>query len=138
MARAHYPKEVGTSLVGSYTEDGWRATVLHTSPLPADSTAGRLWFKRGIRGLKQYFSGLFAKSSGTTHYVGEWHSHPDGAPVPSREDDENMSAIVNDPDARCPECILVIVGYRRTRARIAVYIYSTVRGRVDLNLVSIE
>lgn len=138
LAREHYPHEVGTSLVGTYSDDGWNATVLQTAPLTADSKAGRSWFKRGIRGLQMYFSGLFAKSSGITHYVGEWHSHPDGAPVPSPTDDANMMGIVKDTEAQCPECILVIVGYRANRVRIAAYVYSATSGRVDLNLVAVE
>lgn len=138
LAKDHYPREVGTSLVGTYSDDGWDATVLHAAPLTTDSKAGRSWFQRGVRGLKTYFSAVFAKSSGVTHYVGEWHSHPDGAPIPSPTDDANMMEIVNDPETRCPECILVIVGYRSARARLGVYIYSAVRRRVDLNVVSVE
>jgi integrative and conjugative element protein (TIGR02256 family) len=138
FARKHYPKEVGSSLVGSYSDDGWTATILSSAPLPQDSRAGRAWFVRGVAGLKSYFGKVFARSAGQTHYVGEWHVHPDGQPDPSGQDDRDMMAIVEDPEARCPECILVIVGYSKSRARIRVFVYSTKNGRVDLNLVSAE
>lgn len=138
MAREHYPKEVGSSLVGSYSDDGWAATVLRSAPLPEDSKAGRSWFQRGIAGLKNYFNNVFAKTAGMNHYVGEWHSHPDGAPDASDEDDKNMMAIVEDAAAKCPESILLILGYSRQRACCRVYVYSTENGRIDLNLVSVS
>lgn len=135
LAGEYYPNEVGTSLVGTYSDDGWDATVVEVAPLTPDSTGGSSWFMRGMRGLRSYFVGLFKKSGGLSHYVGEWHSHPDGTPIPSPTDDRNMMDIAADPEARCPECILVLVAFNAAGAETAVYVYSKARGRVALERV---
>jgi integrative and conjugative element protein (TIGR02256 family) len=137
MAGAHYPREIGTPLVGTYSDDGWQATVERVAPVSDDSTAGRSWLKRGVYGLGSFFSDLFVASHGRTHYVGEWHSHPDGTEIPSAIDDRSMFEIVADPEARCAECVLVLVAYDRGRARFGVFVYSS-RGRADLNLVAVK
>ena len=132
LARQHYPREVGTSLVGSYRDDGWRAHVHHVAPLTPDSVGGTAWFRRGMRGLWSYFSRVFSETWGLSHYVGEWHSHPDGAAIPSRTDDRNMMAIARDSDARCSECLLVLLSVRTDLVEPAVFVYSRDRGRIDL------
>lgn len=134
LACKHFPNEVGTALVGSYTDDGWQATVCDVAPITPDSKGGRSWFTRGLQGLRGFFAGIFTETKGRTHYVGEWHSHPGGDPVPSPTDDQNMMDIVKDPTARCSECILVIVGLGSDHVESAVYIYSAARGRVDLTI----
>lgn len=138
LARRHYPKEIGSSLVGRYSDDGWTATVMRSAPLPNDSRAGRTWFVRGVAGLKKYFASLFSRSAGQHHYIGEWHVHPDGTPDASDEDDRNMMAIAEDPAARCPECVLVILGYSDSCARLGAFVYSVRNGRVDLNLIAVD
>jgi integrative and conjugative element protein (TIGR02256 family) len=131
-ARYHYPSEVGAPLVGTYSDDGREAQVSEVGPLPRDSRASRFAFERGVHGLRDFFGRVFKRTRGLSHYVGEWHSHPEGAPVPSATDDAAMLAIARDPQARCPECVLVLVALRGTIANTGVYVYSRERGRVDL------
>lgn len=136
IARRHYPKEVGTALIGSYSDDGREATVTALAPLTSDSHGTRSEFRRGVRGLSSFFKKLFRSSAGLEHYVGEWHSHPDGAPFPSGTDDANSLAIARDPAARCAECILIIValgGFVHDDAvSLGVFVYSRTNGKVVL------
>jgi len=132
LARDHAPKEIGSALVGRYAPDGKRATVVGMAPVPADSKSYRYEFVRGIRGLREFFASLFAKTNGRQHYVGEWHSHPGGEAEPSSTDDENMGGIARDPVARCPECILVLVAINGDAVERGVFVYSKARGRVKL------
>jgi hypothetical protein len=76
LAVEHSPNEVGTSLVGSYSDDGHRATIDALAPLSSDSRGSRFSFVRGVQDLAAFFSTIFRKSQGHRHYVGEWHSHP--------------------------------------------------------------
>jgi len=133
LAREHYPNEVGTPLVGEYTDDGTEARVTALGPLTTDSHGTRFTFTRGVRGLRHFFQRLFATSEGRTHYVGEWHSHPGGGPFPSGTDDSNMNAIARHEEARCPECVLVILAVTPTDARSGVFVYSRARGRVTMS-----
>lgn len=88
VARKHYPNEVGSPLVGSYTDDGHEARISGIGPLSPDSRGTRFSFSRGVRGLREFFANLFKSSQGRVHYVGEWHSHPNGAPSPSGPDSQ--------------------------------------------------
>jgi integrative and conjugative element protein (TIGR02256 family) len=134
LAATHHPNEVGTSLVGTYSDDGHRATVTALAPLTNDSRGARSTFYRGASGLGQFFRGLFTSSKGLAHYVGEWHSHPGGVPTPSGTDDANMFAIASAAEAKCPECILMIVATNGDRAELGVFVYSRTRGRIEMKI----
>ena len=133
ISREHAPREVGSSLVGSYSKDGFRASVLGSAPLPSDSRGRRFTFSRGVRGLRRFFLDLFTRTRGRRHYVGEWHSHPGGPPMPSRMDDRNQTAIARDKKTNCPECILLIIGGDFScQTELCVYVYSRTNGRIEL------
>jgi len=133
MARKHYPHEVGTSLVGRYSDDGFEAFILDTAPLSPDSRGSTISFYRGVAGLRKFFTKLRRVFDGKRYYVGEWHSHPNGSPLPSGLDNSNQFAIAHDRKTNCPECILVIIGGSLSSpAEIGVFVYSLTRGRVAL------
>lgn len=132
LAREHFPNEVGTPLVGEYTDDGTEARVTTIGPLTTDSGGTRFTFTRGVSGLRGFFARLFSSSQGRVHYVGEWHSHPGGSTTPSATDDANMTAIAKDERALCPECVLVILAVDPTRVSTGVFVYSRTHGRLTL------
>ena len=133
MARAHSPNEVGTSLVGCYSDNGFEASVLDLAPLSPDSKGSRTSFYRGTAGLRKFFTKLRETFSGKRHYVGEWHSHPDATPLPSQTDDRQQLAIAKDTNTKCPECILILIGHTLSNVdEIGVFVYSRKRGRIPL------
>lgn len=124
MAQAHSPNEVGTSLVGCYSDNGFEASVLDLAPLSPDSKGSRTSFYRGVAGLRKFFTKLRQTFNGKRHYLGEWHSHPDAAPLPSQIDDKHQSAIAKDTNTACPECILIIIGYTLSNVdEIGVFVW---------------
>lgn len=133
LAEHHFPNEVGTALVGSYSDDGFIATIKELAPLTIDSHGSRRYFVRGVKALAQFFTRIFKQSNGLMHYVGDWHSHPNSVANPSLMDDENQSAVSADLAADCPESILLILGGRsREFEEIRAFVYSRKNGRVDL------
>lgn len=139
LAVKHAPNEVGTALVGSYSDDGHSATVHDLAPLTTDSKGSRFSFVRGVHHLPAFFSAVYRKSKGRRHYVGEWHSHPNGSAASSQTDDHNQTAIANDHDTDCPEAILVILGGdNRSFPDIAAFVYSRTAGRVALHPQQLE
>ena len=42
--------------------------------------------------MKPRVDGINLRSAGAIHYVGEWHSHPAGAPARPSDDDEDVFA----------------------------------------------
>ncbi len=133
MAIDNLPNEVGTALFGSYSHQGYCATVIGLAPLSADSKGTPHGFLRGIKGIGRFFATLFRRFRGKRHYVGEWHSHPNGQPWPSSTDDKNQTAICADLDTDCRECILILVGGNlRRKPLFGVFVYSRASGRIDL------
>ena len=99
--------ETGGILVGFYTESLNKAVVQDVFGPPPDSKRGKTWFFRGILGLQQKLNALWRRK---VYYLGEWHFHPFGSPVPSEADIRQMRSVATSNDYRCPEPILVIIG----------------------------
>lgn len=100
-------QETGGVLIGSYDRDGRRATVTEATMKSKDSRSGRTWFQRGVRGLQDV---LQLRWSQAQYYIGEWHSHPGGAPEPSGNDVREMQAISREISYQCPKPIMIIAG----------------------------
>lgn len=134
IARQHLPNEVGSSLAGHYTDDGFDAYVLGTAPMPPDSSGGRTTFKRGIKGLKGFFSSSTGHRGLRQHYVGEWHSHPTGGACPSSTDVKSGMDIARDEDVPCKEVISLILGNTSSSAPdLSVSVYSASNGAITLS-----
>jgi len=137
IARQYYPNEIGSSLVGSYSSDGFDAHILDIAPLSSDSSSTRFSFYRGIDNLCLFFATLWRRFSGKRHYIGEWHSHPNGLPRPSVTDEETQMAIAWDAKVKCPESILLVIGLKPPdEFTFGVYVFSRKNGRIDLLPVS--
>ena len=129
---ASWPNETGGILVGYYTEPRDLAVITQVPEAPVDSKSGRAEFVRGRRGLADFLKSLWnQEAEAREYYLGEWHYHPGQAAEPSARDKAQMKAIAEDPDYRCREPLLVIVGggqiggwsftarvYRRGRATV--------------------
>jgi integrative and conjugative element protein (TIGR02256 family) len=70
---------------------------------------------------------IYAESQRTVAYIGDWHTHPFGAPNPSRQDASTARLIAEDPGFRAPVPLYAILGkpLRQVAARpkwqIAIY-----------------
>lgn len=136
IAKKHSPREIGASLIGCYSNDGFEAFILDTAPLSPDSKGSATSFYRGTSGLRKFFNGLLRDHDGRQYYIGEWHSHPYGPSAPSGIDDRAQSAIASDPRANCPECILVVFGGDLSSpTEMGAFVYSRTQERVNLNRV---
>lgn len=102
------PQETGGILLGRYSAAHDCALVQIVTGAPADSKTGRTWFERGIRGLQAKLDLLWRRNGG--YYLGEWHFHPFGAPIPSSTDNKQLRKISNSRLYRCPEPLLIILG----------------------------
>ncbi|MCA9749178.1 MAG: Mov34/MPN/PAD-1 family protein, partial [Romboutsia sp.] len=89
IAAQYFPNEIGSSLIGSYSSDGYDAYIKDITPITIDSISTRYSFVRGIKGLKKYYKELLKKND-ELYYLGEWHTHPNGKTNPSSTDDNNQ------------------------------------------------
>lgn len=100
--------EVGGILVGSYTATHDCAIVTAISGPPSDSCRGPTWFHRGVRGLQEWLNRCWHVLR--HYYLGEWHYHSHGSPVPSQSDIRQLKNIADSTLYRCPEPVLLITG----------------------------
>lgn len=99
--------ETGGVLLGRYEEANRVAVILEVTGPPGGSARGRTWFRRGTGDLDAL---LERRWQDGTYYLGEWHTHPNCSPVPSRDDLQAMSSISGSRGYACPEPILLILG----------------------------
>ena len=103
-----WPNETGGVLVGRYTSARTMAQVEDLSTATEDSKAGKRWFVRGTQRLSHWLQACLKDRRQT--YVGEWHTHPGGAPDPSWQDIASVREISTTPAMDRPETILLILG----------------------------
>ena len=76
-----------------------------------DSAEHRTAFVRGVAGLREEIETIEARTGGQVGYVGEWHSHPDGASVePSADDAVLLSSIAEEMRMDGWPGVMMIVG----------------------------
>jgi len=108
LCRRTSPFETGGILLGHYSVSHDRAIVTDIAKAPPDSRSGRDWFIRGVRGLQRKIDRLWRRNQG--YYLGEWHFHPFGLPLPSSTDIGQMLEIAESEQYHCPEPVLLIIG----------------------------
>lgn len=128
-------RETGGILVGSYRSVGGSAldcaVVSDASGPPEDSRAGTTWFERGVRGLQRLLDDRWRRGN---FYLGEWHFHPFAGTTPSRQDLESLAGIASNPQYRCPEPVVLIVGGDPSGAwRSSAFVFLGERGLVSLH-----
>lgn len=122
-------QETGGILVGRYVDARATAKVIRITSAPSDSRAGPTWFHRGTLGLQTLLDALWREGS---YYLGEWHFHPRGAPIPSDRDSDELRSIATKDAYRCPEPILLIATIAEAGLQVGVYVYTREEGPIKL------
>lgn len=125
-------KETGGILIGTYNEAHDCAILSEILGPPSDSKRSRAKFFRGVKGLRDLL--LRRWRDQRTYYLGEWHFHPGGAPVPSSVDHEQMKLIGKNPACMCPEPILLIMGQTpECQPDFGVFVYPDGREPIEIS-----
>lgn len=105
------PNETGGVLIGYFDVPRTCVYVVDALPAPADSIEHRQTFIRGYAGLREKLATINSRSGGQVAYVGEWHSHPDGAGVGiSPDDDVLLEDIAQEVRADGLPGVMMIIG----------------------------
>jgi integrative and conjugative element protein (TIGR02256 family) len=92
---ARLPNETGGVLLGHVDSERHRVYVVDALPSPPDSKEWPTVYIRGAVGLRERVEELQSKTGTMLHYVGEWHSHPDGYSCrPSSEDKKAFAWLI--------------------------------------------
>jgi len=114
LRRSKLPNETGGVLLGSIDLDRKTVYVVDTLPSPPDSDEWPTLYIRGSRGLKSQVERVGKVTDGALHYLGEWHSHPNGcSTAPSNDDLKVFSWLTEIMDAEGLPALMMIVGARR-------------------------
>ena len=90
LRRKRLPRETGGVLIGYFDVPHRSVYVVDALPAPDDSHERMDAFVRGSAGLPDAIRTIEARTGGQVSYVGEWHSHPDGAGVGMSDDDSEL------------------------------------------------
>jgi hypothetical protein len=82
------PNETGGILLGSHDMRRKILYLVDTIPSPPDSKEWPTVYIRGRKGLEGQVKDVEKRTAGNLSYVGEWHSHPDGASTRPSHDDQ--------------------------------------------------
>lgn len=107
--------------------DGHRIVVSEaTGPRPNDKR-GRHFFEPDRRSEQAEIDALFARG---LHYIGDWHTHPERSPMPSRRDHATMSSRVCLSRHRLAGFVFVIIGQLPPPGGLTVVVHDGTSGHV--------
>ena len=90
------PVETGGVLIGTIDLERSTVYVVDVLPSPPDSEEWPNAYIRGSSGLKRNVDRIEDSSGGILHYLGEWHSHPNGSSTCPSEDDMELFSWLSD------------------------------------------
>lgn len=116
----HYPREFGGILVGHYSDDNTKC-IVDVTILPTTFKSSVDGFVRGNTGLEEqlirYYNDFPRKI-----YLGEWHTHPNAKPTPSKIDLKAMREIENSDSVKISSPILIILGINQNTYSVGAYV----------------
>lgn len=117
----YYPHECGGIFVGSIDENN--TAIIKNMMMPRKFKSSPVFFLRVADFINKWLLRIFRQSEGRILYLGEWHSHPNGQPIPSTTDFNSMEKISLNENVRIRTPILLIVGYNSIRFKERFYIF---------------
>lgn len=111
LRAAKLPNETGGVLLGTFDVERKIAYLVDTIPSPPDSQEWPVLYIRGCAGLPEAVRSVEEATAGQLHYIGEWHSHPDGCSCrPSLDDVQVFTWLTDHMDADGLPALMFIVG----------------------------
>lgn len=120
LGKEYYPNEYGGLLVGRYSDD-FKSVFIEETVLPKEFRSSRFKFERGVKGLKKVLHDFF-KQTPSLSYVGEWHTHPDGTPIPSITDVAALKTIAQHDEVYIENPVLLIIGISKESCELGFYV----------------
>lgn len=120
--------ETGGLLFGQRDDAAGIVWITEVIGPPPDSEHSSEEFVCGVEGVDRYRDEKRERGAGSLNFVGTWHTHPAGTPMPSVKDIAGMSGIVLESKPLIPRALLLIVGGDADEQRLASYMFD----RADL------
>lgn len=109
------PNETGGSIVGVIDLKARFIVIVDVLPTPPDSQCSPSHFIRGEDGQEEALNEVHSRTARVVDYIGEWHSHPDGAPAhPSQDDNKLLNTLQSKMGIEGLPALMVIVARNET------------------------
>jgi integrative and conjugative element protein (TIGR02256 family) len=103
------PHETGGCLMGYWTKSGEVVVCYQVGPGPS-AIHGRYSFEPDYKFHSKQVGDIYDATDGRITYLGDWHTHPGGSPVPSPLDLKTLKALAASKAARAPKPLMIILG----------------------------
>ena len=90
LRKEKLPNETGGVLIGAFDLERKIIYIMDAIESPPDSTEHPTFYIRGSKGLEQIVRNIENHTAQKLHYIGEWHSHPDGCSTAQSNNDKNL------------------------------------------------
>ena len=120
--RAGPDVETGGLIFGERDDAARVMWVSEVSGPPPDSTASAEGFVCGVEGTATMNEERSRRSRGSIHYLGMWHTHPDGLPLSSPTDWVAMRRLVAAAGG-ASRCLMLIIGGPLTSPILGTYVF---------------
>jgi integrative and conjugative element protein (TIGR02256 family) len=117
--------ETGGVLFGELSDACRIVWVSEALGPPPDSESSPQGFVCGVLGVAEANQEKRLRSRQSVGYVGLWHTHPGGPPLPSVTDLDGMRRIILSTAARRSRALMLIVGGASARPVAGAYVFST-------------
>lgn len=124
--------ESGGVLVGLVIDNYSYIITDASEPTKFDSS-GKFFFNRSKNSAQHFIKKLFKKSVGKKIYFGEWHTHPENYPSPSKLDINSIKKQIGSINLNSDKIFMIIVGIKK----IYIGLYSDTGQFVTSTLIKI-
>lgn len=105
------PNETGGILLGAFDIHNRKIYIVESILSPDDSEEYPYAYIRGIKGVREKLDSIDRETAGMIQYIGEWHSHPEGATLGPSDDDELLQKWLTEQMAKSGlPGLMIIVG----------------------------
>jgi integrative and conjugative element protein (TIGR02256 family) len=115
--------ETGGMLLGYRTKSRELVVVDAVGPGPG-ATHRRFSFEPDGPWQREHLHRIYWASDGLVRYLGDWHTHPGGLPIPSKRDVKTARAVASSKDAQTPNPVTTIVGFDEEAALVRCFVYA--------------
>lgn len=94
-----------------------------------EDKSGRYYFYRDVKKAQKITEKVWKESNGERIYLGEWHTHPEDIPTPSRDDKKLIENMLKYSRMEIDFLFMVIIG------RVSPYIAALSKGMKHMNVL---
>jgi integrative and conjugative element protein (TIGR02256 family) len=122
QARRHGPLETGGIVLGYRVEGGREIVITHLVGPGPRAQHMREGFAPDTAYQEAEIERIFAETDRRSIYLGDWHSHPGRAPMPSRKDEGALRRIARYQQAEAPNPLMLIAGLENGETTLAAWV----------------